>query len=86
MVGYVVGLKAAFFHLTYQGNWIYKKGLVLLFYMRYSRLLSGKKIARWQLQMLRVGLALLRKTIGKQHCTYASARAGVPSTDDGIFL
>ena len=43
LVGYMVGLKTALFHLRYQGNWIHKRGLVLLFHMRYSRLLSGKK-------------------------------------------
>ena len=43
LVGYMVGLKAALLHVRYQSNWIHKKGLVLLFHMRYSRLLSGKK-------------------------------------------
>ena len=39
LVGYMVGLKTALFHLRYQGNWIHKRGLVLLFHMRYSGLL-----------------------------------------------
>ena len=43
LVGYRVGLKTALFLLRYQVNWIHEKGLVLLFYMRYGRLLSGKK-------------------------------------------
>ena len=42
-VGYMVCLKTALFHLRYQGNWIHKRGFVLLFHMRYSRLISGKK-------------------------------------------
>ena len=43
LVGYSVGLKTALFLLRYQVNWIHEKGLVLLFHMRYGRLLSGKK-------------------------------------------
>ena len=43
LVGYRFGLKTALFLLRYQVNWIHKKGLVLLFQMRYGRLLSGKK-------------------------------------------
>ena len=43
LVGYMVALKTALFHVRYQSNLIDKKGLVLLFHMRYSRLLSGKK-------------------------------------------
>ena len=43
LVGYMVCLKTALFYLRYQGNWIHKRGLVLLFHMRYSRLLSRKK-------------------------------------------
>ena len=41
-VGYMVALKTALFHVRYQSNWIHRKGLVLLFHMRYSRLLSVK--------------------------------------------
>ena len=43
LVGYMVGLKTALFHLRYQGNWIHKRGLVLLFHMRYRRLIPGNK-------------------------------------------
>ena len=43
LVVYRFGLKTALFLLRYQVNWIHKKGLVLLFQMRYGRLLSGKK-------------------------------------------
>ena len=43
LVGYMVALKTALFHVRYESNLIHKKGLVLLFHMRYSRLLSGKK-------------------------------------------
>ena len=37
------GLKTDLFHLGYSGNWVHKRGLVLFFHMRYSRLLSVKK-------------------------------------------
>ena len=43
LVGYMVALKTALVHVRYQSNWIHRKGLVLLFHMRYSGLLSGKK-------------------------------------------
>ena len=43
LVGYMVALKTTLFHVRYESNLIHKKGLVLLFHMRYSRLLSGKK-------------------------------------------
>ena len=43
LVGYMVGWKTALIHLRYQGDWIHNRGLDLLFHMRYSRLLSGKK-------------------------------------------
>ena len=43
LVGYMISLKTDLFHLRYQVNWVHKRGLVLLFHMRYSGLLSGKK-------------------------------------------
>ena len=43
LVGYMVGLKTALFHLKYQVNWVHKKGFFLLFHIRYSSLLSGQK-------------------------------------------
>ena len=43
LVGYMVALKTTLFHVRYESNLIHKKGLVLLFHMRYSRLLYGKK-------------------------------------------
>ena len=43
LVGYMVALKTALFHVRYESNLIHKKGLVLLFHMRYSRLLFGIK-------------------------------------------
>ena len=35
--------KTDLFHLGYSGNWVHKRGLVLFFHMRYSRLLYGKE-------------------------------------------
>ena len=43
LVGYMVALKTTLFHVRYESNLIHKKGLVLLFHMRYSRLLYGKE-------------------------------------------
>ena len=43
LVGYMVGLKTALFHLRYQGNWIHRRDFVLLFHIRYSRIISSKK-------------------------------------------
>ena len=43
LVRYMVGLKTVLFHLRYQGDCIHNRGLDLLFHMRYSRLLYGKK-------------------------------------------
>ena len=43
LVGYMISLKTDLFHLRYQVNWVHKRGFVLLFHMRYSGLLSGKK-------------------------------------------
>ena len=43
LVGYMVALKTALFQVRYESNLNHKKGLVLLFHMRYSRLLFGKK-------------------------------------------
>ena len=39
----MIGLKTDLFHLGYSGNWVHKRGLVLFFHMRYSRLLYGKE-------------------------------------------
>ena len=43
LVGYMVALKTTLFHVRYESNLIHNKGLVLLFHMRYSRLLYGKE-------------------------------------------
>ena len=43
LVGCMFSFKTALFHLKYQVNWVHKKGFVLLFHMRYSRLFSGKE-------------------------------------------
>ena len=45
LVGCMFGLKTALAHLKFQVNWVHKKGFVLLFHMRYSKLLTGQK---WQ--------------------------------------
>ena len=39
----LVALKTTLFHVRYESNLIHKKGLVLLFHMRYSSLLYGKE-------------------------------------------
>ena len=46
-------LKTGLFNLRYQVNWVHMKGFLILFHMRYSSLLSDKKLGRWQLKMLR---------------------------------
>ena len=45
LVGCMFGFITALAHLKFQVNWVHKKGFVLLFHMRYSRLLTGQK---WQ--------------------------------------
>ena len=51
---FMFGLKTALFHFKYKGNWVHTKGFFILFHLRYSSLLSDKKMARWQFKMFEV--------------------------------